>query len=205
MTKRRTQEERRKETIGKLLDATITCLAEHGYVGTSTSKIVSRAGVSQGALFNHFDNRVALVAAATDEVCTRHLAQFAHAVARADTLPGDHVDAMVAFARETTRSRAHAAWHEVMVAARTDAALREGVRDALARFESGLIDAAQAVFDVSDEHVERFGAIVLTLMHAFDSEAVTVGIVANDAIEARRVEWAAEVVRAELTAYERGK
>ena len=35
--------------------------------------------------------------------------------------------------------------------------------------------------------------------------SLTVRIVANDAIEARRVEWASEVLLAELTAYERGK
>lgn len=198
MTKRRTQEERRQETIGKLLVATIACLSELGYAGTSTSKIVSRAGVSQGALFNHFDSRLALIVAATEEVCARHLEQFARAVALAEQLPGDRVEAVVAFVRETSRTPAHAAWHEVMVAARTDAALREGVRGALARFEAGLLDAAQAVFEVPDERMVRFGAIVLSLMHAFDSEAVTVGIVPNDAIEAQRVAWAVEVLRAEV-------
>lgn len=200
MTRRRTQEERRQETIGKLLAATIACLSELGYAGTSTSKIVSRAGVSQGALFNHFDSRVALIVAATEEVCARHLAQFARVVDVAARLPGDRVEPVVAFARETARAPAHAAWHEVMVAARTDAALREGVRGALARFEAGLLDAAQAVFEVPDARMERFGAVVLSLMHAFDSEAVTVGIVSNEAIEAQRTAWAAEVLRAELAA-----
>ena len=47
----------------------------------------------------------------------------------------------------------------------------------------------------------RFGAIVLSLMHAFDSEAVTVGIVSNTAIEEQRVQWAAEVLRAEVASF----
>ena len=48
---RRTQQQRRDGTIGALLDATVTCLAERGYAATSTAAVCAEAGVSQGALF----------------------------------------------------------------------------------------------------------------------------------------------------------
>ena len=61
---RRTQAERREATIGKLVEATIGCLAELGYSGTSTGAICKRAGVSQGGMFRHFGTRLELIAAA---------------------------------------------------------------------------------------------------------------------------------------------
>ena len=76
---RRTQAERREATIARLLDATIDALAERGYAGASVAEICRRAGLSQGALFRHFDTRHAVIGAATDEIGRRHLARFVDA------------------------------------------------------------------------------------------------------------------------------
>lgn len=195
MTRRRTQEERRQETIGKLLDATIEMLAERGYADTSTSKVAKRAGVSQGALFNHFDSRIAVIVAATERICQQHIDQFEQAATLADDIEGDLVAPLVEFVRTTSRSTRHAAWHEVMVAARTDDELRDGVRQPLHRFEQGLLATMQRVFEVPDDRMGHVGAVVLSMMHMFDSEAVTVAIVPNDDIEQARVDWAARTLR----------
>jgi AcrR family transcriptional regulator len=198
MSRRRTQAERRQETIGKLLDATIECLAERGYANTSTSKICKRAGVSQGGLFNHFDTRVDVIVAATDRICQQHVAQFEVAAAAADEIDQGLVRQMVEFIRMTARSPRHAAWHEVMVAARTDDDLRDGVHDALGRFERALLQTAARVLDVGQERAERLGVVLLSLMHMFDSEAVTVAVHPNAALEEARVEWVTELLQREL-------
>ena len=57
---RRTQEERSAATRAKLLDATIDCLIELGYAGTTTTLIAERAGVSRGAQLHHFPSKDAL-------------------------------------------------------------------------------------------------------------------------------------------------
>ena len=57
----RTQEERRAETRGKLLDATVQYLIELGYHRTTTSLVCERAGVSRGALLHHFPTKESLV------------------------------------------------------------------------------------------------------------------------------------------------
>ena len=62
------QEERRAETRAKLLDATIECLLEEGYAGTTTRRVAELAGVSQGAQTHHFPYRVDLVAAAIERL-----------------------------------------------------------------------------------------------------------------------------------------
>ena len=65
---RRTQAERRETTRQALLEATIASLVEAGYARTTTTEVVRRAGVSQGALFNHFPTKSALVAAAAEQL-----------------------------------------------------------------------------------------------------------------------------------------
>ena len=58
---RRTQAERRAATIERLVDASIAVLAESGYAGASVKAICDHAGVSQGALFRHFETRLELL------------------------------------------------------------------------------------------------------------------------------------------------
>ncbi|MBB4856429.1 AcrR family transcriptional regulator [Mycobacteroides chelonae] len=68
-TPRRTQEERSAAMQARLLEATIECLVEFGYSGTTTSRIASRAGVTRGALIHHFQSKSELMAESV-----RHLA-----------------------------------------------------------------------------------------------------------------------------------
>ena len=65
---RRTQLQRREQTIGRIVDATIDALCELGYARTSVTEIGARAGVSQGGIFRHFDTRLDIVVAAAAEV-----------------------------------------------------------------------------------------------------------------------------------------
>ena len=81
---RRTQAERSATTREALLDATIECLVEDGYAGTTTSQVALRAGLSRGAHLHHFQTRNALIAAALDELARK---RHAEALAAADRLP----------------------------------------------------------------------------------------------------------------------
>lgn len=195
---RRTQAERREATIARLLDATIDALAERGYAGASVAEICRRAGLSQGALFRHFDTRHAVIGAATDEIGRRHLARFVDAFP--DMRAGGAVSKAVRFVHDTARSPAHAAWHEVMVAARTDPDLRAHVRAPLERFEAALLRAVPEVLHVDGERAARLGVVFLSLAHMFDSEAVTFAVYPNPALEAARLEWATAVLSDELRA-----
>ena len=64
---RRTQEERRTETIRALLAAARNCFADKGYAGTGTPEIVAAAGMTRGALYHHFADKAALFAAVVEE------------------------------------------------------------------------------------------------------------------------------------------
>ena len=69
--RRRTQAERTAETRGRLIDATIGCLIDFGYSGTTTVAVCKRAGVSHGSLLHHYGTRERLLGAALDAVYER--------------------------------------------------------------------------------------------------------------------------------------
>lgn len=194
---RRTQAERRDATIERLVDATVDALAEVGYARTTVSEICRRAELSQGALFRQFDTRQALIARATEAIGERHLAAFADVFGAA---PLD-LARLVSLIRELCRTPTHAAWHEVMVAARTDDGLRAAVGAVLAAFEAAVLDAVRATLPVPPEHALRVGTFVLSIMHLFDSEAVTVPVKASPAIERARIDWAVDAFKRELGAF----
>ena len=80
---RRTQAERRAATRGAIVRATVACLVERGYGGTTTQEVQARAGVSRGALTHHFATKAELLLAAVDalyEDFSAHLLRAAAAL-----------------------------------------------------------------------------------------------------------------------------
>src|SRR5687767_1563795 len=73
---RRTQQQRREETRRRLLDATIQVLVEQGYARLTTVEVAQRAGVSQGAVFTHFDTKADLLAAAVEHLFPRLIQDY---------------------------------------------------------------------------------------------------------------------------------
>src|SRR5690348_14044897 len=72
----RTQQERREETIARLLDASIETIIEVGYARASAAVIAKRARVSDGALFRHFPTMSDFMAGTAHEVMRRQLDLF---------------------------------------------------------------------------------------------------------------------------------
>jgi AcrR family transcriptional regulator len=120
----RTQEERRAETQGRLLDATMECLAELGWSGTSTTEVARRAGVSRGAQQHHFPTKMLLVAAALEHLLERQRLAFERAFG---DLPESerNVEGALDLLWVTFRQAPSLALMELAMAARTDETLRE--------------------------------------------------------------------------------
>jgi AcrR family transcriptional regulator len=138
---RRTQAERSAATQARLLDATVDCLVERGWAGTSTTEVVRRAGVSRGAQVHHFPTKEDLVLAAVEHLLERRIAEFEATFA---DLPPEQRSPATAMRLlyENCFCDTFEAWLELVVAARTDAALH-------ARFvlvESRFVDHALATF-----------------------------------------------------------
>ncbi|MEU4795338.1 TetR/AcrR family transcriptional regulator [Streptomyces sp. NPDC023327] len=62
------KQDRSRATRQKLLEAAVSCLAEHGWAGSTVSVVAERAGVSRGAAQHHFPTREDLFTAAVEYV-----------------------------------------------------------------------------------------------------------------------------------------
>lgn len=188
---RRTQEERRTETIGKLVDATIEAIEEVGYHRTSLGEICARAGISKGGLFRHFDSRLDLIIAAAQEVARRHLAAFDELRATGAELG---VEEALTFARDRIRHETNVVWFELLVAARTDAELRVRLAPMTKELYDSVEDRAVANFAGSGLDADLIRLFVTSVVHMFDGEAIVGHSYPRPEVEARRLEGAVRLM-----------
>jgi AcrR family transcriptional regulator len=120
---RRTQAERRASSRTKLLEATVDCLAERGYAGTSLPEVVRRAGLSNGALWRHFRSKAELLAAAGLHA-EQGLVGAAAVGDLADLRAPERLDRAVEQMLVWSRQPALRAIIELLVASRSDDELR---------------------------------------------------------------------------------
>ncbi|RNL63314.1 TetR/AcrR family transcriptional regulator [Nocardioides marmoriginsengisoli] len=106
----------------RLLEATVQCLAEHGWAGTSTTLISQRAGVSRGAQLHHFPTKTDLVVAAVEHLTLVRGDELALAAAALPTGPR-RTRAVLEMLGDHFTSDVFVAALELWVAARTDPAL----------------------------------------------------------------------------------
>ncbi|MGH2600827.1 MAG: TetR/AcrR family transcriptional regulator [Dehalococcoidia bacterium] len=132
----------------RLLDATIDCLVEYGYAGTTVTKIADRAGVTRGAQVHHYPTKADLVTAAIEHLANKLAERTFSDLSRltdSEDLIGDALDMIW----EVHQGPVFAASVEFWVAARTDPALRDHV----SRLETSTIAS------LVDSGKQRLGAI----------------------------------------------
>ena len=137
----RTQAERSAATRVRLLDATIDCLVDLGWSGTSTTEVVRRAGVSRGAQVHHYPTKEDLVVAAVEHLCNRRMDEYRATLARlpaSERTPAASIDLLWSIWSGPTLE----AWLELIVACRT----RPALRARFVEFEHRFFDAALALF-----------------------------------------------------------
>jgi AcrR family transcriptional regulator len=185
------QQERSRATRARLLEATIDCLVEHGWSGTTTTVVAARAGVSRGAQLHHYPTRTALVTAAVEHLTERRAVELR---AEAAALPAgtDRLDRVVDLLAAAFTGPLFVAALELWVAARTDAELRAALLPLEARIgremhrlsvellgvderRPGVREAVQATLDLlrglwvanllSDDSARR-----ATLLHAWKTQ-----------------------------------
>lgn len=110
----------------RLLEATVECLVEHGFSGTSTTVVSARAGVSRGAQLHHFPTKQDLVVAAVEHLSEVRSTELRSAAAGLPTGPR-RTRAVLEMLAEHVTSPLFSAALELWVAARTDAELHAAV------------------------------------------------------------------------------
>jgi AcrR family transcriptional regulator len=183
----RTQQQRREETVGRLLEACIASIVEIGYARASAAVITKRAGVSVGALFRHFETMGDFMAATASEVLRRQVESFTKQVAE---IPADRpaLEAALTILRDITSSCTNAVLYELMIAARTDEKLNAHLRDVLRQYTAKIHDAARALPGAESFPEETFPVLVALLTNVFDGAAIVRGVLPEPDIEQQRIQ-----------------
>jgi AcrR family transcriptional regulator len=185
----RTQQQRRENTIARLLDASIDTIIEVGYARASAKVIAHRAQVSDGGLFRHFPTMGDLMAATAQEAGRRQLGIAAKRIA---DIPADKpaIEEMLAIIRDVTGNSTNTVMYELTVAARTDEKLRDTLREVMTTYIAKIYEAARAA-PTSEEieafGEENFGALVAVLINTFDGAAMFRHVLAQPEIDERRI------------------
>ena len=159
-------------TQARLLDATIACVVEHGYAGASTPLICKRAKVSRGAQLHHYPTKAELVAAAVERLFHKRHDEFRRRLAQLPAEGAARIDAALDALWEIYSGKTLAAWMELVVAARTDKALREHVAAVEQRFFADAQATFAALFgDVGLPHASAAAATRIVLS-CFDGLAL---------------------------------
>lgn len=182
----RTQQQRREATVSRLLDASIATIIEVGYARASAKAIARRAGVSDGALFRHFDTMGDFMAATAREVLRRQLELFGKRVAGIpDSQPA--MTGVLQVLQDITRNSTNAVLYELMVAARTDEKLHGTLQDVLSEYSAKIYDTARALPAADSVPAGVFPAVVAMMTTTFDGAAVVRAVLPEPDLDAQQV------------------
>ena len=189
----RTQQQRREETVGRLLDACIDTIIDVGYARASAAVITKRAGVSVGALFRHFETMGDFMAATASEVLRRQLEWITKQVAEIPPeAPG--LETVLMILRDITSGPRNAVLYELLIAARTDAKLKATLQDELGDYADKIIEAARTLPGAEQFPQDTFPVIVGLLANVFDGAAVVQGIVPVPELDEHRIPMLMELL-----------
>lgn len=186
----RTQQQRREETVARLLDAAIDTIIEVGYAKASAAVIAKRAKVSDGALFRHFPTMSDFMAATAREVARRQLELGsklgADIAAEQPPLP-----AQLRILRDIAGSDTNTVWHELLMAARTDEKLRAALQTVLAEYIASIYEIAKGAPGMEQLPEDVFAVMLTIAINTFDGAAMVRRVLPMLELEDARIEMLA--------------
>lgn len=190
----RTQQQRREETIARLLDASIETIIEVGYARASAAVIAKRAQVSDGAIFRHFPTMSDFMAATAREVMRRQLELVTKRVAQ---IPADQpaLQAAVKIQWDVTVNDTNTVMFELMVAARTDEKLRATLQEVLAEYATNIYDTAKAFPGADGYPEDAFATFLAIVTNAFNGAAIVREVLPQPDAEDKQVEMLIDLMR----------
>jgi AcrR family transcriptional regulator len=150
------------DTRRRILDATVLCLQEYGYAGTTTVRVVERAGVTRGALAHHFASKADMVAAAVGHIAATRTSEALPKLERAQQ-SDDPIDAGLDLLWAMHEGPLFVAVVELWVAARSDPQLQRRVAVLEQATTSMVVDFAKALFGAASDDPALLRAIYTTM------------------------------------------
>ncbi len=157
------QQTKSENTRQVILDAAIDCLYELGYSNTTASKIARRARVSRGAMLHHFASRDQLIRATVAHLARKRLDLFEEDERRIQRAEVSLIDEGIDGYWRQLNTKLFVVFHELQVAARTDAELREILIPAIREFDAKWANLTSAIFPDLAQSEQFMNANLLTL------------------------------------------
>ncbi|HVQ50992.1 MAG TPA: TetR/AcrR family transcriptional regulator [Mycobacterium sp.] len=178
----RTQQERREETVARLLDASIDTIIEVGYARASAAVIAKRAKVSDGALFRHFPTMGDFMAATAHEVMRRQLGLFSKLVAE---IPADRpaFEEAVKIYWEVSSNATNTVMFELLVAARTDEKLRATLQVVIDEYATNIHENAKSLPGADQFPEDTLASVVAILTNSFIGTAIVRAVLPQPEME----------------------
>jgi len=174
-TGRRTQSERRASTQAALLEATVQTLRELGYAKTTTTEIVARAGVSQGALFRYYPTKEALLSAAATALCASLFPRFRAAMKTTRKKGSDEVEHLVRGLWRVFKSDEVRVLHELYAAAPNEPGLKEALVPVLVAHRAQTFEVAREILPSLGDAPQFEAAADLVLAAMTGAALMTLG------------------------------
>jgi len=129
----------------RILDATVVCLQEYGYAGTTIVRVVDEAGITKGALAHHFASKSEMVATAVGHIAAARTTEL---IARSQQARGteDPIDAGLELLWSAHQGPMFIAVAELWVAARTDPELQRRIAFMEQATNAVVVELAKALF-----------------------------------------------------------
>ncbi|MFN3200774.1 MAG: TetR/AcrR family transcriptional regulator [Bradymonadia bacterium] len=127
------QQEKSAEARRRICEATLACLAEYGYQGTSTTRIVQQAGISRGAMQHHFPTKHEVIVATAGHLIRQVIGAAERKARRLQAGPEGFRAFIEYLWARLFDTQQYDAVLELMLAARTDEALRAQLLPTLAQ------------------------------------------------------------------------
>lgn len=149
----RSRESRREETRGRILDATLHCLAREGYAGTGVAQVVAQAGVSRGAWSHHFPSMNVLFLEAAQHLMTQVYARFAQVLTHLASNADDPEQLVLSVWEEFFASEVNEVYLELLIASRREPGLAKKLAQLSNALQSNLDSLSASRFETSPQAV----------------------------------------------------
>ena len=154
------QAQKSRETKKAILEATIRCFVDYGYVHTTLTRIADYANVSRGAMSHHYESRKDVILSAVAYLYEKRLMEYRRLIAAATRGFGNRAD--VAVTRAGLEQTVRALWKyfnlpsykahiELYVAARTNHELAAVMEPLERQYEAEIPKIIRNLFPVWEQ------------------------------------------------------
>jgi TetR/AcrR family transcriptional regulator, regulator of cefoperazone and chloramphenicol sensitivity len=162
-----------------VIDETVRCVLEEGFVAASAKHITERAGVTWGVIQYHFGDRAGLLMAVVDQGYSQFLDALRNVQPAMATAAGrDKIELLVNAAWEAFSSPTSLAASEILIATRTDRSVLE--QSHLTELLLELTNLGRYVGDRLDPvHADKIGELIWTALDGALLAQMVVGATAD--------------------------